>query len=111
MRVLKLHHPTGHPYWNQGEFDVELPNGEMYDLSRHSQNFGHGYKIDIKEDGIYYVLHFVGSGYGKIPCTDGRFPPIKIVDSSEYDKIEYVGEELVISEELRNDLIENKILK
>jgi len=109
-RILKLHNPTGNPYWNAGEYKIEMPNGEMYPIQKHHQDFGHGYKIEIKEDGIYYVLHFCGSGYGKVPCTDGRYPPLKIISSSEYDKIEYVGEELKISDNLKNDLMQNGIL-
>jgi len=33
MRTIKLHHPTGHPYWNEKQFSIEMPNGEMFDLT------------------------------------------------------------------------------
>jgi len=107
MRILRLHHPTGHPYWQAGEFQITMPDGEKYPMHKHQQNFGHGYKIDVSDDGVYYILHFCGSGYGKVPCTDGRYPPIKIISSTEYDSIEYVGDELQMSDTLKNDLAEN----
>lgn len=108
MRVLKLIHPTGHPYWQAGEFQIIMPDGNKYPMHEHQQNFAHGYKIEVRPDGIYYVLHFCSSGGGKVPCpVDGRYPPLKIIASSEYDKIEYVGEQLKLSDTLKADLAEN----
>ncbi len=26
MRTIKLHHPTGHPYWDADEFKIEMQN-------------------------------------------------------------------------------------
>ena len=106
MRTLKLVHPNGHAYWNEGEFKIILPNGLVYPIEKHKENFGHGYKIEVRQDGIYYILHFCGSGYGKVPCTDGRYPPLKIIDRSEYDRIEYIGEPMKMPESLLSDLAE-----
>jgi hypothetical protein len=27
MKILKLHHPTGHPYWQADEYKIEMPDG------------------------------------------------------------------------------------
>jgi hypothetical protein len=103
-RILKMLNPTGHPYWQAGEYNIIMPDGTKYPMCTHNKGFGHGYKIEVRPDGIYYVLHFCSSGSGKVPCTDGRYPPERIVSSSEYDEIEYVGNELLMSDELKHDL-------
>lgn len=108
MRIVKLHEPTGHPFWQEGEYSVELPDGKMYDMSKHSRDFGHGYRIKILPTGIYYQLCYCGSGYGKKDAID-RFPPELIISSKDYDKIEYVGQPLVMSETLKQDLRDNQI--
>jgi len=107
MRILKMIYPTGHPYWNEGEFNIIMPNGDKYDMHKHRQYAGHGYKIDVRKDGVYYILHDCGSGYGKV--TNDKYPPIKIISSTEYDKIQYIGNELVISDTLKKDLAENAL--
>jgi hypothetical protein len=104
IRVLTLHHPTGHPYWNAGEFTIEMPDGSFYPIEKHHEAFGHGYRIDVKADGIYYVLMFCGTGYGKVEGTHDRFAPIKIISKSEYDIILYSGERLIISDTLKQNL-------
>lgn len=103
MRILKLHHPTGSPYWNRDEYKVELPDGTFYDIGKHSPGFGGGYRILIKDSGLYYQQCYSGSGFGKKDATD-RFPPVLIVPREKYDSIKFVGEPLVISEELKSDL-------
>lgn len=108
MRVLKMVHPDGHPYWDGGEFSIIMPDGEYYPMGNHRQNFGHGYRLEVRGDGIYYQLQYCGSGYGKTDAVD-RFPIKKIISSSEYDSIEYVGTSKAMSEELKNDLQENGI--
>jgi hypothetical protein len=45
------------------------------------------------------------SGTGKNDYKE----PFLIIDNSQYDDIEFVGEPLVISENLMNDLSENEI--
>lgn len=118
MKVLKLHHPKGHPYWAQGEYSIELPNGEFFDIYKNKDkvpkehyygmfgqygNFAH--MIVVKNNGIYWQICTSSSGGGKQPVYD----PFKIIDSSEYDKIEYVGEKLIMSETLKQDLLDNDI--
>ncbi|MBL7721157.1 MAG: hypothetical protein JNK98_04110 [Chitinophagaceae bacterium] len=107
MRVLQLIHPTGHPYWNEGEFGVITPDGLPVAVPKES---GMGYKIEVRPDGIYYVPHYCGSGFGKVPCNDNRHPEIKLVDANQYDTIQYVGSPLVQSDTLKEDLIQNGIL-
>jgi len=101
-------HPDGHPYWDGGELSIIMPDGEYYPMGNHRQNFGHGYRLEVRGDGIYYQLQYCGSGYGKTDAVD-RFPIKKIISSSEYDSIEYVGTSKAMSEELKNDLQENGI--
>lgn len=104
LRVLKLHHPKGHPYWAKNEFKVELPNGRFIDttpLFNHNGNYG-GYEIFEKEGNIYFVQCGSSSGFGKQRHKEIK----KIVDKSEYDILEYVGEELTMSKELINEVSE-----
>ena len=68
---------------------------------------GNDYMIEVKPDGIYYQQMTSSSGTGRIKVKSR--PRDLIIPSSEYDSIEYVGEEMVISEHLRNDLKENGI--
>ena len=105
MRILKLHHPTGHPYWKKDEYKVELPNGEKINPENHiKDNYG-GYRIYWDEKGIWVQICSKGSGYGKKDRTG--MPPILLVSSIEYDKIEFVGKELIMSETLKQELAEN----
>lgn len=108
MKILKLHNPTGHPYWQADEYGIELPDGTFYDKSQHHPGFGGGHKIKVQPDGIYYQQCYSSSGGGKTEATD-RFPAVLIVSKNQYDKIEYVGAKLEMSETLKNDLIENNI--
>ncbi len=115
-RVLKLHHPTGHAYWSAGEYGVQMPNGSFYNKRQHAtdipayakddEKYTSPHKIEERPDGIYYIPCACGSGFGKV---ESKVAAIKIVDASEYDKVEYVGAPLVISPELQNDLTENAI--
>ena len=109
MRVLKLHHPTGHPYWNAGEYRIELPNGEFLNASGFLKYpTAQGYGLEIKEDGIYLKTYWCSSGRGRKPATD--IPSRLIVSCSLFDNIEYIGQELNMSPCLIDDLKENKML-
>lgn len=101
LRILKLHHPTGHPYWKKNEFKVELPNGEFINLEplfNHYGNYG-GYEIFEKEGDIYFVQCASSSGMGKQRLNEIQ----KIVDKNDYDLLEYVGKELIMSTNLINE--------
>src|SRR3990167_8262489 len=90
MRILKLHHPTGHPYWKKDEYRIELPDGTFYGKSKHYPNFYGGHKVLIKDEGIFYQQCYSGGGFGKVDATD-RFPPVLMVSKREYDNIIFVG--------------------
>jgi hypothetical protein len=116
MSTIKLHHPTGHPYWNKEEFKIEMPDGSFFDLDKIEDvpeyaNYLLGrfstaaHKIKISQHGICYQLCGASSGTGKKDYKE----PFLIIDNSQYDDIEFVGEPLVISENLMNDLSENEI--
>ncbi len=105
MRVLKLHHPTGHPYWNQGEFKVQLPNGKfLVPTDFIGEAFG-GYRIYLDSQGVWIQKCASGSGYGKRDMK--HVPPKLMVPVNQYDKIEYVGKELVMSATLQRDITDN----
>lgn len=93
-RTLILHHPIGHPYWQDQEYRIQLPDGQFYDKSQHSPKEPHGapHKILIQDDGIYYQRCGASSGAGKTDYKD----PFIIIQKSEYDIIEFVGIPLVM---------------
>ena len=119
MKTLKLHYPTGHPLWQQDEYTIELPNGDIhkhdvniykYLYSKENIDFYPIYnltsfKIIVKEDGIYFQYFNCSSGSGKSNIGN----PFKIIDESEYDQMIYVGEPLELSDELKEDLRINRI--
>ena len=114
MRTIKLHHPTGHSYWNKNKFTIELPSGKMFDLMPYHSYIGtrfpvldDDYMIEVDSNGVYYqkMISSIGSGRVRV---NGK-PRILIIPSKEYDSIEYVGNPLVISNTLITDLIENGI--
>lgn len=106
MRILKLHHHTGHPYWDKDEYKIELPSGEIVNINNFLREYTSSYRIIWNNEGIWVKDCACGSGFGKL---DRDFPPSLVVSSSEYDKIEFVGEEKVMSDELKQDLIDNGI--
>lgn len=107
MRVLKLHHPTGHPYWQADEYTIELPNGQMIYPEQHlSDNLG-GYRVFWNSKGVFVQQCSIGSGYGKVNRTG--VPPKLLVSGDQYDAINFVGTPLEMSRNLRNDLAENRI--
>lgn len=95
LRVLKLHHPTGHPYWQADEFDIELPDGTFY-----NKKYCDPHRIIVEVDGIYYQRCGASSGGGKTNYKE----PFKIIDSIEYDVVHYEGTPLIMSETLVNDI-------
>jgi len=105
MRILKLHHPTGHPYWQKDEYQIELPNGEKINPSNHIQDNYGGYRVYWDEKGIWVQICASGSGYGKVDRK--HIQPKLLVSSNDYDKIEFVGNKLEMSETLKADLAEN----
>ena len=105
-RILKLHHPTGHPYWQRNHYKIEMPDGSFFSpkdfFFRH--NLDH-YAIEyfVKPDGIYIQLFHCSSGMGK--C--GIDKPVLCIASDRYDEIIYAGKPLMSSRELAADLAEN----
>lgn len=108
MRILKLHHPTGHPYWQKNEFKVELPDGKFVDLFLlHDSPGATGYEIYVEAGDVYFHECHCSSGGGKQRIK--TLEPILVVSKNDYDILEYVGEELVMSAELLSDLKENQL--
>jgi hypothetical protein len=105
MRTLKLHHPTGHPYWQQDEYQIELPNGKRINPAHHIEDTYGGYRVYWNNEGVWVQICASGSGYGKKDRTG--HPPKLLVERSEYDNIEFVGNAKPISETLSQDLAEN----
>lgn len=107
MKILKLHHPTGHPYWQKDEYKIELPNGEMINPANHiKDNYG-GYRVYWNEKGVWVQICSCGSGYGKKDRSNSL--PKLLVAKNEYDKIEFVGKELKMSETLKYDILESQL--
>lgn len=109
MITIKLHHPTGHPYWQKNEFKVELPNGNFLDLLpfyKHKPG-NTGYEIYIENGNVYFHECYCSSGGGKTRGKD--LSPVMIVSKNDYDTLEYVGKELVMSAQLLSDLIGNQL--
>jgi len=116
LRILKLHHPTGHPYWQADEYGIELPCGKMFNLNsvpnykfpEYAWSYinklkGQCHRIINKPDGIYYQICGASSGGGKTNYKD----PFKIINRDLYDKVEVVGIPLIMSNELKDDISEN----
>lgn len=110
MRVLKLHHPTGHPYWSQGEYQIEMPSGEMIYPNKHLDMYITSYRLHWDDKGVWVIQCNCSSGGGKNDLNPEWYPTKLLVKRSEYDTIEFVGKELVMSDKLRQDLINNKII-
>lgn len=102
MRTIKLHHPTGHPYWQEGEFKIEMPDGTFFNKQQFTDevpgwansDYCESHRIILKDDGIYYQRCGASSGTGKTNYGD----PFRIIGSDQYDLVVYVGEPLVMSE-------------
>lgn len=94
-RTIKLHHPTGNPFWKEGEFTIEMPEGNMLDFKEANW----AYKIHVDKQGIWYNRYVCGSGFGKILCTGMNGLEKLLVSKSEYDEIEYVGVHVSIPED------------
>lgn len=108
MKTLKLHHPTGHPYWQKDEYDIELPNGEMIYPEKHIEDNYGGFRVYWDDKGVWVQICLSSSGGGKRDRQG--VPPTLLVSSEDYDNIEFVGEPLTISGELSNDLAENGLI-
>ena len=105
MRILKLHEPQGHPYWQAGEYGVELPDGSFVrPMDYMTDNYG-GYRIYWNEKGVWLQQCSSGSGYGKVDRSN--CPPRLVVSSNAYDKIEFVGDKKEMSDTLKQDLRES----
>ena len=110
MKILKLHHPTGHSYWQADEYKIEMPDGTFYNKRQYSNyipsyavddmDYCNSHRIVVKPDGIYYQRCGASSGTGKTNYKE----PFKIIDAREYDEIEYVGAPLTMSDELQNEV-------
>jgi hypothetical protein len=122
MRVLKLHHPTGHPYWKAGEFKVERPDGTFVDirsLCRYTPN--ESFEVFVAHNGDIMLAECnCSSGGGKVRYYNPEKPwakdyewakPIVLVARAGYDRLEYVGAPLEMSMELKQDLIDNPFNK
>ncbi len=110
-RVLKLHYPDGHPYWNADEYKIEL-NGNEFDLDKiplsELPKYAQFYcgrlsnerrRIILKDDGLYYQL-CSDSSHGK----NDYEKPFKVLDKSEYDKVEFVGVKKGMPQSIIDDL-------
>lgn len=109
IRILKLHHPTGHPYWDKDEYEIELPDGTFYNKKQHAADWEVGtgcHFVVVKPDGIYYQQCFCSTGGGK---KSNELPPVLMVPKSQYDAIVYIGEENRMGEDLISDLKENNL--
>jgi hypothetical protein len=106
MRILKLHEPTGHAYWSQGMYGIELPNGERVDKSKYLPTAA-SHRVYWDNQGVWVQACACGSGYGKV---DMNVPPVLVVSRNQYDDIEIVGEQLKMSDTLKQDLKDNHIL-
>lgn len=107
-RILKLHHPTGHPYWQRNKFSVELPNGDFPDIfkfGKYKGEYGEEVEVYSEPNGIYVQYFMCSSGGGKTPYGEKH----QLVSKALYDKVEYVGTKLKISKTLKKDLLENQI--
>lgn len=105
-KILKLHNPIGHPYWQQDEYKIEMPDGKIFDKSEFYADWGNCHRVIVEPDGIYYQQCFASSGGGKRDATE-RYPAKLMIPKSEYDVIEYVGDKIEMSQSLLNDLKEN----
>lgn len=115
-RVLKLHHPTGHALWNRGEYDVELPGGKFI-LIAGLLKYNNGHEIWVADNGDVMLAECnCSSGGGKVRYYKPSDPwakdyewakPRVIVARADYDRLEYVGTPLEMSEALKQDLINN----
>lgn len=101
-RKIKLHHPTGHPYWNKEEYKIELPNGNLVNPLENSPY--NSYRIFFNDSGIWAQMCACGSGYGKVDIKN--LPPKLLVSKEKYDTILFVGKPLDMSESLKQELIE-----
>lgn len=107
MRILKLHHPQGHPYWQKDEYQIELPSGERINpVDYIADNYG-GYRVYWNDSGVWVQICASGSGYGKVDRSN--CPPKLLVSRSQYDCIEFVGVKKEMSQTLLSDLAENGI--
>lgn len=104
MRVLTLHHPIGHPYWDKDEYQIEMPSGDRINPADcFEDNYG-GYRVYWNDKGVWVQKCACGSGYGKVDRHDVN--PVLLVSSSLYDKIEFAGAELTLSPKLKKSLAE-----
>lgn len=95
-RIIKLHHPNGHPYWQRNKFKIELESGAFINCNEHSKyqgDYGEEYEISVESDGIYVQYFTCSSGLGKSACGEKH----KLLGTTDYEKIEYVGVPLVMS--------------
>lgn len=95
MRIIKLHHPTGHPYWQRNKYKIEMPDGSFFDVSDYYEDWQE-YEISVTKFGITIQPYSCSSGGGKQKIGNEEL----IIGNMEYDKIEYVGEPLIISDEI-----------
>lgn len=106
IRILKLHHPKGHPYWQQGEYKIQLPDGTLINPANHITDTHGGYRVYWDESGVWVQICAAGSGFGKVDRP--HIPPILLVNKSEYDQIELVGKPLKMAESLLNEINESE---
>jgi hypothetical protein len=96
MNTIKLHHPTGHPYWQQNQFQIQInenfidPYIFLHDSKKQACS---KYEIFIGEHGIYVQYFHCSSGTGIKPISE----VFLLVLKETYLKIEYVGTPLIPS--------------
>lgn len=99
MREIRLHYPTGHPYWQKNEFKVEV-DGTFIDVFKFNKKYYiKSYEIFIEQDGVYVHYCACGSGFGKFPISE-KFLLVKC----KLSDITLVGEPLEIPNELRREI-------
>lgn len=104
--LLKLFHPKGHAYWNRNEFKVLKDTGEFvypWKFSKYHGQNGEAFEIKVKAEGIFVQYYLCSSGLGKHPYGEEHL----LVDSSEYDEIEYIGQPLEMCDTLKKDIEDN----
>lgn len=105
MTKLKLHYPTGHPYWQRNKFKIEIDNGEFIDCWKHSKyqgQYGEEYEIFVTDKGIEVQYFMCSSGGGKRAYSE----KFTLINSDKFNEIEYVGVPLEISPTLAADISE-----
>ena len=105
MKIIKVHNPTGHPYWQKNEYKIEISDGVFLNpfegqndpYTRHKS-----YEITFLNNCAYIHFCACGSGYGKSKITNKKVF-YKLKDNEVF---QFVGNPLEIPQELQNEINE-----